>query len=109
MNEKDRELILKFKNRLPSDVKGHLRQIIVFGSRVKGEAKEDSDIDVIALVDKKTPEIERRLEDVAYQVMWDHDFKPIISLKVFAESRFKSAVKRGISFYENVQKEGVSV
>ncbi len=109
MNEKDRELILKFKNRLPSDVKGHLRKIIVFGSRVKGEAKEDSDIDVIALVDKKTPEIERRLEDVAYQVMWDHDFKPIISLKVFAESQFNNAIKKGFSFYEHVQKEGVSV
>ncbi len=109
MNEKDRELILKFKNRLPSDVKGHLRQIIVFGSRVKGEAKEDSDIDVIALVDKKTPEIERRLEDVAYQVMWDHDFKPIISLKVFAESQFNNAIKKGFSFYKHVQKEGVSV
>ncbi|ODS33998.1 MAG: Nucleotidyltransferase domain protein [Candidatus Scalindua rubra] len=109
MNEKDRELILKFKNRLPSDVKGHLRQIIVFGSRVKGEAKEDSDIDVIALVDKKTPEIERKLEDVAYQVMWDHDFKPIISLKVFAELQFNNAIKKGFSFYEHVQKEGFSV
>ncbi len=63
----------------------------------------------LSLVDNKSSEIERKLEDVAYQVMWDHDFKPIISLKVFAESRFKSAVKRGISFYENVQKEGVSV
>ncbi len=79
MNEKDRELILMFKSRLPSDVKWHLKQIIVFGSRARGEAKEESDIDVIALVDKKTSEIERRLEDVAYQVMWDHDFKPIMS------------------------------
>ncbi|MBS1258606.1 MAG: hypothetical protein MAG551_01665 [Candidatus Scalindua arabica] len=109
MNEKDRELILMFKNRLPSDVKGHLERIIVFGSRARGEAKEESDIDVVALVDKKTSEIERKLEDVAYQVMWDHDFKPIISLKVFAESQFNSAIKRGFSFYENVQKEGVSV
>lgn len=109
MNEKDRELILKFKNKLPSDVKVRLKRIIVFGSRARGETKEESDIDVIALVDKKTSEIERKLEDVAYQVMWDHDFKPIISLKVFTESRFNSAIKRGFSFYENVQKEGISV
>ncbi|MFQ5685540.1 MAG: nucleotidyltransferase domain-containing protein [Candidatus Scalindua sp.] len=109
MKDKDRELILMFKDRLPSDVKEHLKRIIVFGSRAKGEAKEESDIDVIVLVDKKTSDIERKLEDVAYQVMWDNDFKPIISLKVFAESRFNSAIKRGFSFYENVQKEGVSV
>ncbi len=47
MNENDRELILKFKNRLPSDVKGRLKRIIVFGSRARGEAKEESDINVV--------------------------------------------------------------
>ena len=109
MDDKDRELILKFKDRLPSGVKEHLLQIIVFGSRARGEAEDESDIDVVAIVDKKTSEIERKLEDIAYQVMWEYDFKPIISLKVFAESRFNSAINRGVSFYENVQKEGISV
>jgi predicted nucleotidyltransferase len=109
MNEKDRELIVELKKRISLDVKGHLRQIIVFGSRARGEAIDGSDIDVIALVDEKTSEIEKKLEDVAYQVMWDHDFKPIISLKVFAESQFNNSIKKGFSFYKHVQDEGVFV
>lgn len=109
MNEKDRELIVELKKRISLDVKGHLRQIIVFGSRARGEAIDGSDIDVIALVDEKTSEIEKKLEDVAYQVMWDHDFKPIISLKVFAESQFNNYIKKGFSFYKHVQDEGVFV
>ncbi len=100
---------MKFKNRLPSDVKECLKRVIVFGSRARGEVNEESDIDVVAIVNKKTSEIEKKLEDIAYQVMWEHDFKPIISLKVFAESSFNNAIKRGVSFYENVLKEGVSV
>ncbi len=63
MDERDRALIEELKNRLPAEITGHLRKIIIFGSRVRGEATEESDLDVIALVDEKTPEIEKKLED----------------------------------------------
>lgn len=109
MNEKDKALIEEFKNRLSSDLKTHLKQLIIYGSRAKGDAPEDSDLDVIALVESKTPAIESALNDLIYQVMWDHDFRPIISLKVFGESEFHAALKRGFSFYRNVKKEGIAV
>jgi predicted nucleotidyltransferase len=109
MNQKDRELVLEFKEKLPADLKAHLKHLIVFGSRATGEPSGDSDLDVVALVDEKTDEIERRLEDIAYQVMWDHDFNPIISLKVLKESRFYDALNKGYSFYRNIETKGVAV
>jgi len=109
MKERDKELILEFKRRLPIELERRLRKLIVFGSRVKREATEDSDLDIIVLVDEKTSEIEKKLEDIAYQVMWDHDFKPMISLKVVEESQYYNALNKGFSFYRHVEKEGVSV
>lgn len=109
MDERDKALILEFKNKLPSDLKKHLKRLIVFGSRAKGEAEENSDLDVIALVDEKTPDIEKKFDDIVYQTMWDHDFNPIISLKLFAESEFNNALRKGFSFYKNIEQEGVSV
>jgi Nucleotidyltransferase domain. len=109
MNEKDRELVDELKRKLSSDLGNHLRRIIVFGSRVRGDEAEDSDLDVIALVDEKSTDIVRCIEDIVYQVMWNYDFKPIISLKVFSESRFNSALSKGFSFYLHVQKEGLAV
>jgi predicted nucleotidyltransferase len=109
MNEQDKALIVEFKNRLSSDLKAHLKQIIIYGSRAKGNAPEDSDLDVIALVENKTSAIEIALNDLIYQVMWDHDFRPIISLKVFGESEFRDALNKGFSFYRNVDKEGILV
>ena len=109
MNEEDRALVLEFKRRLPADLKAHLKHLIVFGSRATGEAPMDSDLDVVALVDEKTDEIERRLENIAYQVMWDYDFNPIISLKVLAESRFYDALNKGYSFYRHIETNGVAV
>jgi hypothetical protein len=44
---------------------------------------------------------------VAYQVMWEHDFSPLISLKVFDASRFSEYREQGFSFYRKVAQEGI--
>lgn len=82
------QLCIIFQNRLHN----------IYGSRARGVNAEDSDLDLVALVDEKTPEIESALDDLAYGVMWDYDFKPVISLKVFSEARFRSSTERGCHF-----------
>lgn len=109
MGELDKELIEELKQRLPANVLSHIRRMIMYGSRARGDAAEDSDLDLVALVDEKTSELEQAIDEIAYEVMWNHDFKPIISLKVFSEERFRSAVARGLSFYRNVEREGVMI
>ncbi len=109
MGERDKALIEEFRQRLPVEVLGHIRQMILYGSRARGDASEDSDLDLVALVDEISPELEQTLDDIAYKVMWDHDFKPIISLKVFNESRFNRSAAKGFSFYRNVRREGIPV
>lgn len=105
----DRALIEEFKLRLPSDIVPHIRQMIMYGSRARGDAGPDSDLDLIALVDENSPVLEQRLDEIAYNLMWDHDFKPIVSLKVFTEERFRNAVAKGYSFYRTVEREGIAV
>jgi predicted nucleotidyltransferase len=109
MQERDKRIIADFERRIPVEVKHHIKRLILFGSRATGQALEDSDLDLAALVDEKNTEIETILDDVAYNVMWDYDFRPIISLKIFSESDFKRSVERGFSFYKNVEKRGISL
>lgn len=87
----------ELKERLLAAAGPHIRRIIVFGSRARGDAEPDSDLDVAVLVDGRT----------AYQVMWDRDFAPVISLRVFAEADFEAALEGGFSFYRSVVREGV--
>ncbi len=109
MTQADRDLAAALKLRLARAAPGHLRKVIVFGSRAQGRVQPDSDLDVAALVDHLTPTLESALDDQAYQLMWDRDFRPIVSLKVFAEDAFEQAARDGYSFYRNVLLQGESV
>lgn len=109
MKEQDRTIVLELKKRLSADLQKRVIKFILYGSRARGVDADDSDLDLVALVDEKTPEIESALDDLAYGVMWDYDFKPVISLKVFSEARFRNSMKKGMSFYRHVEKEGISL
>ena len=109
MKKKDKGLLVELKQRLLSMNNKEIKQVIAFGSRTSDNADEDSDLDVVILVQEKTPDIEKEIEDIAYQLMWDNDFEPIISLKIFSESQFSNSVKKGYSFYQNVATEGIAI
>jgi predicted nucleotidyltransferase len=107
MTTEDRGIVEEFKKRLPAEVTVHIRRLILYGSRARGDSEPDSDLDLLALVDTLTPELHRTMDDTAYAVMWDHAFQPMISLKVMPEERFNDMLARGFSFYRNVTREGI--
>ena len=107
MNEKDRIIVKELKSRIPPNIKRHFEKIIVYGSRARDMEDEFSDLDIAIIVDKKGPVLEQELEEIAYQIMWENDFKPLISLKLFSKSDFNQALKNGFSFYRNIEREGI--
>lgn len=55
----EEDLIIKaIKQRLYEVLGDRTQKIILFGSRSRGDAEEDSDYDVLLLVDKRTREME---------------------------------------------------
>ena len=63
MSDKDKQIIMEFKKRLGADLLSHVRSILLFGSRARGDAAPDSDLDLAVLVDKKNPELEKSLDN----------------------------------------------
>ena len=108
MSTKDKSIIIQFKERLPERVRKQIVRIIIFGSRAGDKAARYSDLDVAVLVKRKTGLLEKHLEDIAYGLMLEHDFKPVISLKVFGQKDFERRYKEGFSFYRHVR-EGIVV
>ncbi len=103
------DIVGELKRRLQEAAGERLQAVIAYGSRAWGEAGPDSDLDVAAIVQDCTPELEAALQESAYQVMWDHDFTPIIALKVFDAASFAAYQEKGFSFYKKVSQEGIAL
>lgn len=87
----------------------HLKSVILYGSYARGDYTEDSDIDIMILVDLPDEEIDGyvdSLSELGFQYNVEHDIwiMPIVkNIKHF--QYWVSAYP----FYKNVQNEGVTL
>ena len=105
MRENDIKIIEKFKVLVSMRVKVH--EVRVFGSRARGDATEESDLDVLVVVDYLNHSIEKYISDCA----WESGFSENIIIMPIAISMdtLKNSPIRKSSFIKNVYREGITV
>ena len=88
----------------------HIKKIILYGSYARGDYREDSDIDIMVLVDyprEKISDIETKLSDISYDISYDNDFIEISTLMQNID--FFNKWMEAYPFYNNVISEGVEL
>ena len=66
LNSKDTDIALQFKNRLAKITP--MKQFVVFGSRARGTATEDSDLDVFIEVPVLSSQLRRLISEAAWEI-----------------------------------------
>ncbi|HBL74163.1 MAG: hypothetical protein A2W90_17575 [Bacteroidetes bacterium GWF2_42_66] len=98
---------VKILKQIKRIVKGKepLAKIYLYGSRSRGTAKDDSDWDLLILLnkDKISPEDEREITYPLYDL--EFDTGEIISPMIYTEKEWNSKYKV-TPFYQNVMREG---
>jgi len=75
VDEKIKQLVNQVKEHLTQMYGEKIKQIILYGSHVRGEALKDSDIDILVLVDESLNpfEVRRRLSDLLFDILLEKD------------------------------------
>jgi predicted nucleotidyltransferase len=79
--------------------------IILYGSQARGDAKAESDIDVLVVVRHGTPALRQTLTDLAWQVQFEYGV--VISDIIRSVEQFNQMRANRFPFYQNIEREGV--
>ena len=104
MNRKDQTIARHFKQLIQQRVTP--LEVRVFGSRARGDAAPDSDMDVFVVVEHSTHDIEKYVSDCAWEVGFEEDV--VIVPVVVGRDRLEGPLGESV-FVINVNREGIAV
>jgi predicted nucleotidyltransferase len=84
-----------------------IKEIILFGSYARGEATEESDIDILVITGGNRFEMQKNLSEIAVDILLDTG--EYISAKAVSVEEYSFMEKIKTGFYQNIAKEGVVV
>ena len=81
-------------------------KVLLYGSRARGDYKQDSDWDILVISSKKkiTYEYESELRDPIFDL--ELEIGQVISLHVYSESDWETKMPYS-PFYSNIQEDGI--
>ncbi|HEY7334490.1 MAG TPA: nucleotidyltransferase domain-containing protein [Bryobacteraceae bacterium] len=88
-----------------ADVRGRIGQIVLFGSRARGDNKPWSDYDVLLIVDRRDQALKDRIYDSVVEIQADMGCD--LSLKIVSEIEWNKRRAQGSRFASNVAREGI--
>jgi len=103
MFERNNELLDLFLQEIRQQLGSHLKQVILFGSRARGEAAPDSDYDCLAVVDEVSPMIKDGIDQVAGELLYQYNV--VFSVFPIPEDQHRRWTYNPLLM--NVRKEGI--
>jgi predicted nucleotidyltransferase len=104
LDNQEKKVIESFVKELRKRLGNNIVSIRLFGSKVRGDFKEDSDIDIFILVKEKR-EARNEISDIAADYFFETNIP--LSPVVYSLFEYKKNKELNSFFVENVEKEGI--
>lgn len=103
LTKEDRQIAKEFQRRLTAVVP--ILDLHVFGSRARGNATPDSDLDIFIEVETLTPQLRQQISEIAWEVGFEMD--RVISTIVATRDQLEHGAMGANPLVLNVEREGV--
>lgn len=107
LNEKEQLVLKKFKVAIEKEIGKNLIELKLFGSKARGDARKDSDIDVLVI----TVTGDWHMRDIVYGIVTDIFLEDEIDIspKVINKRDYDYLYKRKTPFIKNLIRDGITI
>ena len=105
LSDKEREALSALKKAVGERYR--LIDFRLFGSKVRGDASPDSDIDVMLELEEYTPAIESTVDDIVYDINLSYDC--FITTVIFGRKELEEGPLTESPLYKTIDREGIRV
>ncbi len=99
-------LAAEIKQHLNNHLDGIVSDVIIFGSRVWGKARKDSDYDaIIVLTAEYTRKVQKQINDLCYDLDLKYDI--FLDTQIISEYELKNGIRGKHPLFKTVIKKGI--
>jgi len=107
LTNQEKTALSEFVARLREKYADDVVLVVLFGSKVRGDFDEESDLDVLVVVESDGWRFHREISFIGSRVSLDYDVN--ISPKAVTQTHYRDLQELCTPFFENVQAEGVEL
>jgi predicted nucleotidyltransferase len=107
LTDKERQVVIEFVQKVRQRFDGQVASAFLFGSRARGDAEADSDMDVLVVMSSAGPEIRREIRHLAVEVWLEHGI--YLSTRVWSRAHYRKLEKLQTLLYRNIQRDGIDL
>lgn len=107
ITKKEGEALEIFIQRLLAELGQQVVQVILFGSKARGNSTADSDVDVLILAKDEDRQLQRQISKISSQIDLDYDI--LLNTLLIADKRWKQMSKEKFSLCRNVERDGINL
>ena len=101
----ERAAVEEYLARIRELFPGRILSVTLFGSRARGNADPESDVDLLLIVDAESRPFRSHLWQIASDVSLEYNL--VISVRVFAQDRWAETRRLRLPLYRAVTAEGI--
>ena len=105
LSESEQAAVRDFLARVHSTYGARIRQAMLFGSKARGQANVDSDIDILLIVAHETWQLRDEICNISAGVSLQYDV--LLDARVIGEARWRDMSEVQAGLYQNVSNEAV--
>jgi uncharacterized protein len=107
LSNKEKNIICAFKREIEKKFPEEIIEVLIFGSKARGDASKDSDIDILVIIRSNDKKIIKEIRSAGYDLEIDNDI--VLSIQVLSSDYVNHLRNLPTQFIQNVDRDAIAV